>query len=73
MNHTTPAPLPLDLIDARFNVPCPDCGGEGHLEVMNGPGWFSLHEECWYPEATLEPCPTCRTTGFTGRAWEVAE
>ena len=69
----TPAPLPVDLIDRLYNIPCPDCAGEGHFEVLTGAGWFSMREECWYPDERLEPCPTCRATGFTGRVWGVDE
>ena len=67
----TPGSIPNDVADHLHNVPCPDCAGEGSIEIMTGPGWYSMRDECWYPEDRIEPCPTCRATGFTGTPWEI--
>jgi hypothetical protein len=44
-------------------LPCPDCCGEGHIEVTGGPGYFDEREEVWMPSEEFEPCTTCRATG----------
>lgn len=48
---------------------CPTCLGDGSIETLGAPGWFSMDQECYYPTEHLEPCPSCHATGVV---WEVA-
>ena len=47
----------------RQEPPCPECCGEGFIEVTNGPGYFDEHREAWMPSCEVEPCAACRGTG----------
>lgn len=52
------------VADRRCALPCPECCGEGVVEVHGGPGYFDEYEECWMPSgANVEPCSACRATG----------
>ena len=47
----------------RQEPPCAECCGEGFVEMLGGPGYFSELEECWMPSEDIEPCAACRGTG----------
>ena len=49
--------------DTRQEPPCPECCGEGFIEVTNGPGTFDECREAWMPSCEVEPCAACRGTG----------
>ena len=53
-----PSPAPQDRA-----LPCPECCGEGFIEVIGGPGYFDEARECWMPSEDVEPCGACRGTG----------
>ena len=59
---STPAPAPQD-----HALPCPECCGEGFIEVIGGPGYFDDTQECWMPGEDVEPCGACRGAGVQDR------
>ena len=46
---------------------CPECFGEGHIEVIGTSFEFDERQECWMPSEHLEPCHACHGTGLHDR------
>jgi len=50
-----------------FRQTCPECGGDGYLTCVGGPGYFSEAMGCYLPNDVLKVCPVC-----DGRGWKEA-
>jgi RecJ-like exonuclease len=42
---------------------CPECGGEGFVEVAVPGGYFSMAQEQWYPDEEMRECENCHGIG----------
>ena len=63
-NTTIPG---TETIRQEAEAHCPECFGEGHIEVIGSSFEFDERQECWMPSEHLEPCYACHGTGVHER------
>jgi len=48
---------------AMVEVTCPECEGEGFVEVAVPGGYFNAAQEQWYPDEEMRECDHCHGIG----------